>query len=325
VGPFSHVDAYGVLHHLPDPAHTLKLISDSMLPNATMRIMVYNSKARDWIFQIQRIFKLLKINLYKKEDRIFCKNFLLHLKDASEFLREKLQNMVESIIENDSRLVDTFLHEREARISIRRWFEMFSKVGLKPFAMFDRYEELDDLNNPLWELPSIEDLEKRIESGFYEGNFEIYLYKPRVKESKYKKIQIEEKKYSKSFLHNPPTKWMQTKKIHPKTLNKIWRNYIDAVSKSEYQSISELQNSVPFVALQRLVRLGAIWPRQIDDMNFYQTLVQPISLEAPQLPSKEFSTRKREELISLLKARLKAANIFSDKRFDLIVRRLDRL
>ncbi|MCX7050275.1 MAG: methyltransferase domain-containing protein, partial [Proteobacteria bacterium] len=59
---FSHIDAYGVLHHLPNPRATLGLIAQRLAPGGTARIMVYNSRARDWIWNLQRFHGLLGID-----------------------------------------------------------------------------------------------------------------------------------------------------------------------------------------------------------------------------------------------------------------------
>jgi hypothetical protein len=178
-GPFDHVDAYGVLHHLSNPAEVVHLLSHNMAGNGVMRTMVYNSAARVWISQLQSAFRLLGLNAVHSKDVKLVRGLLRDLAEVSPVLRERFAAMGDATLNNFARIADTFMHTREAKISAQSWFQMFQSAGLKLFAMLDRYAELDDLPNPLWVVPEIDQLKTKIEDGSFKNNLELWMYKPK--------------------------------------------------------------------------------------------------------------------------------------------------
>ncbi|HLP40756.1 MAG TPA: class I SAM-dependent methyltransferase, partial [Fibrobacteria bacterium] len=104
-GGLSHIDCYGVLHHLADPAAALRRLAGLLLPGGTARIMVYNSAARTWIRHLQRGFDLLGFATLGEGDVAATRGLLESLAAASPPLRERLSGMRESLA-NPARLVD---------------------------------------------------------------------------------------------------------------------------------------------------------------------------------------------------------------------------
>ena len=149
----SHIDCYGVLHHLSDPALVLRRFAHALSPGGTARIMVYNSEARRWIHHVQRAFALLGLSAFRSEDRARGQKLLERLAEVSPPLRERFAPMRRGAFADASRFVDTFLHAREARLGLPYWLRRLEESGLRLIGVFDRYAELDDLPNPLLEPP----------------------------------------------------------------------------------------------------------------------------------------------------------------------------
>jgi SAM-dependent methyltransferase len=170
----AHVDAYGVLHHLARPDAALARIGRALAPGGTARIMVYNSAARGWIRHLQKAFAALGLDGTEAADRRAARMLLEAVAEASPVLKERLAAMRETL-SHPARLVDTFFHAREVRRGAGDWLRALAAAGLAPLGLYDRYGELDDLPNPLLEMPSREALEERIADRRFENDLELYL------------------------------------------------------------------------------------------------------------------------------------------------------
>ena len=284
-GPYDHIDVYGVLHHLQNPSETLKLLSSHLSSNGTMRIMVYNAPARNWIHQFQLIFKLLKLDPFLKADRKIARMILQRCAIESPYLHNKMRSM-KSIISNDSRLVDTFFHAREAKISISRWFEILDNAGLKVFSLYDRYGELDDIENPLWHPPTASELEQRSKKGSFCNNLELYVCKKNIKpksassygyEFKPKKVQL-----LPFYFKLPPIKWFrypETRDIPWFSQIKIWHKFINEIYLRSNETIDSYKNRFSTNTLKRLCRLGVIFPGQFKNESLKQSMKEPLISE----------------------------------------------
>lgn len=53
---FDAIDAFGVIHHTPDPKAALAVFERALKPNGVLRLMVYSKKAREEIEQLRKNF-----------------------------------------------------------------------------------------------------------------------------------------------------------------------------------------------------------------------------------------------------------------------------
>lgn len=290
---FDHIDSYGVLHHLSSPATTLRLMRQRLQADGTLRIMVYNERSRRWIHHLQRAFALLKIDPYRAEDRQQARQLLELLAKESPAYRERLTSMGVTSLRHNSRFVDTFLHRREARIPLQRWFALFAEVGLEPYALFDRYGELDDLKCPLTHMPTAQELERRAADGRFENNLEIFL---RVK-NPYHDAPTSPRAPSSSqstpwslFGRRYPLLWFDFPETHDTpilTRWKLWFAYLRHLRNATTGHLSpKWLTRQPLARLQRLARVGAIFRTQLPDKTWQDRVASPITsdMERPQLP-----------------------------------------
>ncbi len=275
----AHMEAYGVLHHLEDPASTLPFLARTLAPRGTARFMVYNSSARNWIFHLQKIFKLLDLSPYKKSDLVLARKVLFELESQLPSLKEKLRWLGNDTLRNDARFVDTFFHAREIRIPIERWFALFKEAGLKPFALYDRYGEMDDLRNPLWDMPEVDHLAVRARNFNFENNIEIFLVKEDDK-NQHKEILKNHTIFWKMCAKDPPSSWFKFQETQdiPWLFKKfIWHNYLSFIFTSTYSPLNDLLlKIIPLEAWQRLARLGAILPGMIKYEGIKEELFKPL-------------------------------------------------
>lgn len=325
---YEHMDFYGVLHHMGDPSAALRLAARRLAPGGTMRVMVYNSKARAWIHELQRVFARLGYDHLVSSDVRDARRFLLAIAGVLPRLAARLKQMGDATLRNDARFVDTFLHAREARLSLTHWQSTIDAAGLQTYALFDRYAELDDLANPLWQAPSVSDLEARADDLRYENNLEVFLVKPpRGKPTVSSEPATCNLHYALTLAKGPPKLWFgfaETKTV-PQTLRfELWRAYLQHVLLGAAPK-ANVFGRVDWRALQRLARIGAVLPGMVQDEALRATLLAPMAdaMQAPELPARLELPSKA--LSDLVETALAVKNREDSRAHGLILHRLLRI
>jgi 2-polyprenyl-3-methyl-5-hydroxy-6-metoxy-1,4-benzoquinol methylase len=330
-GPYDHIDAYGVLHHLANPTATVRALSLHLAGNGTMRVMVYNARARRWIHHLQAVFRLLKLSPYQTADLNFARRLLKVLSDSSPFYEQKLSQMGQSTLGSNSRLTDTFFHCRETRIDIESWIKMFEDAGLKPFALVDRYGELDDLPNPMWNFPSAKELQRRAQSDQFANNLEIFLYKPRqlrplTKDYSYERRPDRVDIFA-HYLKPAPRLWYQypeTSSVSRLLRLKFWWQHVDTAYRITKNICDPLLKKIPLPAAKRLARVGAIFPSQVSDKALFEKLSKAtLESEATTTDTFDRANFSKLPLAKVIEEELQRRNIMSSRRYQLILRRLN--
>lgn len=290
---FSHIDAYGVLHHLPDPSATLAEMARCLTPGGTMRLMVYNTPARRWIQGIQQVFRSMGLSFHDPAHIAAAQEFLQTWCHLSPALHQRCAAMGPSILRHKGRFVDTFLHAREARISPQDWMQRLAHVGLTPAGLLDRYGEWDAYPNPLWNCPSAEEMEKRAMSGAFSHNLELFLCKQPGLTARMTQVP-RNVLFSRLHLRTPPTLWFSFPETYALPLwqrMSIWWRYLNEVYGGK---ISELSPHIPHSAAQRLVRLGAILPRGLSpalrtslEAPMHEKIHTPERMPAAKIPPRD--------------------------------------
>lgn len=283
---FAHIDAYGVLHHMPEPRAALHALAGALRPGGTARLMVYNSRARAWIRELQRAFALLQVDAYWPLDLNAVRSLLDAARREMPALDTRLSHMGATTLRNDARLVDTFLHAREARLSISDWLNAVTSSGLTLHGLFDRYAELDDLPNPLWRAPQAAELIERANDGRFENNLELFLAKPPLQRPTTPSAQAP----LRFFLKAPPRAWFnypETRDVSLSLRIRLWHAHVRWVQGGIPLGNAAWLNLLTAAARGRLARLGAILPGMIGVPALELGLIAPLTkrVEAPQLPA----------------------------------------
>lgn len=352
-GGLSHIDCYGVLHHLADPALVLRRFERALLPGGTARIMVYNSDARRWIHHVQRAFALLGLSAFRREDRERGRKLLERMAQVSPALRERFAPMRRGAFADASRFVDTFLHAREARLDLPYWLNALENSGLGLIGVFDRYGELDDLPNPLLEPPDAKEWLERIADRRFENNLELYLAKPGVKDSKDEKDANDVKNArgrgsapsldagsrkpcslpSAQFLKSPPLSWFEyaeTRSLSWTTRRFLWSHFLRRLTEKGWgrnrdagESAEAWLGRMPTEALQRLARLGVLFPDDFRSRELRALLLRPLheSMDPPEF-SAPGSVRGDEGIRAEVRAILETASL-PIRRMEAVMNRLD--
>jgi len=289
---FNHIEAYGVIHHIPSFATTLKLMADHLTPDGVIRIMIYNGEARRWINDINRGFAALGLRFDDDRHIVTARNILTQLAELSPRLSERLQQMGSSSLKNNSRFADTFMHPWESRATIQQWFDKFNDAGLRPSALHDRYAELDDLPNPLWQCPTSEELSERALDLRFENNLELWLVK---KDSGTHAKQNQGHNMHSSRipvrlrLTMPPTRlglFDENKDLSFGTKLALWHGFLNTIYNRFDGRYIKLLKAMDRKQAGRLARIGLILPESAHAAGIYDQLLKPMtpSMTAPTLP-----------------------------------------
>ena len=338
-GIYQHVDSYGVFHHLANPKQTLAETARVLKPGGTIRLMVYNRHARQWIRHFQKIFQLLKFSPFNKRS----------LEQASLIVRSALFILgrrdwafaLKPTFRNPTRFADTFMHVREAQLDISWWFREFKNQKLEIVSLLDRYGELDDLQNPFWNPPTGEQLAERALDRRFENNLELILRKSSEPEFKTSDLKPSHPKTS-----HPKTSYAKTSKVWKTRINNniakkswwftfsetvnlsaserlgIYRNLLNHMNNQPIET--EFWQKIPLNALQRLARIGAILPEMITDPFLKQKLLDPIAknMDIPQYET--FNAQQLENILKMFAGELKK-DPRKEKKMAIIAERLRRI
>ncbi len=274
---FEHIEAFGVIHHIPNLDRTVELLAKHLTDNGTMRIMVYNSKARDWIWDLNRSFRLLGLRHDRDQDIASARHLLYELAKHSPRLAQHLKSMGPTGLANDTRFADTFMHPWEARLTIKRWLDLFAGKSLEPYALYDRYAELDDLANPLWTMPTKSELTERAQDYRFENNLEIWLRKPsqgsaRTEDLRSVPISLQTRL--------PPTQWTkfpETSDLGFRLTYGLWRGWQKFIFGHHDDACIKIIRSLARPTAQRLARIGAILPSQAEEAGRFDELRKPMT------------------------------------------------
>jgi len=147
-GPYHFIEAFGVLHHLDDPAAGLRALEQRLLPGGVLRVMVYGRYARQEAESVRRAMRLLKVR-----DVASIRQMLRKAVPES-----RLRSYVESSWEakTDSGLADLFLHPNVKTYRIDEFMELAGQSGLKPLL----FTHLDALADPEKEIIRLRELNR---------------------------------------------------------------------------------------------------------------------------------------------------------------------
>lgn len=151
-GPYHFIEAFGVLHHLDDPAVGIRALEQRLLPDGILRVMVYGRYARQEAESVRRAMRLLKVR-----DVAAIKRMLKKAAPGS-----RLKGYVDAAWEakNDSGLADLFLHPNVKTYRIDEFMELVGQSGLKPLL----FTHLDALADPEQEIIRLRECDRRRET-----------------------------------------------------------------------------------------------------------------------------------------------------------------
>ncbi len=319
-GSYAHIDAFGVIHHLANPRSALRSLGAALAPGGTARLMLYNAPARAWIRELAHAFELIGLDRHVRDDLSQLRGLLSLLTQTLPSLAQRIGQLGAATIGNDARLVDTFLHAREARLEPSAWLAAVRDAGLEIAGVVDRYAELDDLPNPLWSPPTGAELDARAMDRRFEGNLELFV--ARVDGARRGAVAPTRAALPlKMRWKSPPRMWFdyeETRGIAAGMRWKLWRAHLEFVREGRKLSGARTLDGITRAAQGRLARLGAILPGMVE-----ARLVAPLEAKMD-VPRKEDVREVPVEVVQRVDEMLRARGRFTERRMGVVVARLGR-
>ncbi len=325
---FDHIDISGLLPYLVNPAHTIRLMAQRVKPGGTIRLRVHNTESRNWIHQIRRVFHLMELTPFVKRDLLLAKSILKTFLGFSPHLNERLDAMQPSPLSSDARFVNTFFTVYESRLDFEWWYQQFSDAGLRVYALNDQFGELDHLPNPMWLPPSVEQLSALSQNGLFSGDLDLYLCHLNCEQS-----PAVDHKRSKSLWPIPPMAWrsapsewadfLETGHLPSITRSFLWFKYLTHVYQRKEASIQGIFARMSRPCLQRLARVGAILPKQLQNSQMRRILSQPMASCSTPITDIQTQDIWESPLADRIEQILAEKGLLEDRRYNVIMKRLE--
>jgi len=171
--PFDYINCVGVLHHMADPDAGLQSLAAVLAPGGAMGLMVYGHYGRIDIYATQDLMRIANRNEPDLACRVENAKALLRcLPNSNLLMRGRARDSVlHQLFNDDSNLVDAFLHEQDRAYTVPEVYQFVEDAGLK-LIEFTNYEQKDGVcrveYDPMWYaanepslVPTLTELSKR--------------------------------------------------------------------------------------------------------------------------------------------------------------------
>ncbi|MFT8898333.1 MAG: class I SAM-dependent methyltransferase [Acetobacter sp.] len=148
-GQFDYIDCCGVLHHLPAPLETLKVLERALLPGGGMGLMVYAPYGRTGVYMVQEALERLTPFSESPSTRLDIAKRVMRTLPATAWLRQN-GNFGDHLTGGDAGLYDLLLNPRDRAYTIGAFLDLLTEAGLEPSCLMEpaRYDPALFLPDP---------------------------------------------------------------------------------------------------------------------------------------------------------------------------------
>lgn len=135
LGRFDYINCCGVLHHLPDPAAGLRALESVLAPGGLMLLMVYGRAAREAVYQLQQMLRLLAPPEMPLARRVEHAVRLIAALPEDHPFRVGFPQWQHDILEyGEAGVADLLLHPQDRAYSITELHGLLAACGLRLVA-----------------------------------------------------------------------------------------------------------------------------------------------------------------------------------------------
>jgi hypothetical protein len=125
------VSCLGVLHHLADPEAGLRALAEVLADDGAMGLMLYGRYGRADIYAMQDLMQLVNQGEPDLHTQVAHLKATLHaLSPVHLMLRGRHREYLESLMQDDTNLVDTFLHAQDRAYTVPELHRFVEGAGL---------------------------------------------------------------------------------------------------------------------------------------------------------------------------------------------------
>jgi SAM-dependent methyltransferase len=146
LGRFDYISCLGVLHHLADPDAGLRALTEVLVEDGAMGLMVYGRYGRLDVYMVQELMRRIARDAPDVPAQLpDLKAALRALSPAHPLRRGRRGEQVEALIANEANLVDTFLHVQDRAYTVPELHRFIKGAGLSivNFTNFGRTIRLE--------------------------------------------------------------------------------------------------------------------------------------------------------------------------------------
>jgi SAM-dependent methyltransferase len=132
---FDYIVASGVIHHLDDPLRGLRALTDVLVPDGGMSLMLYATYGRAGVYMLQEAIRVLGAGADYPELAVMARSLLKDLPPDHPF---NVRDMLDVTWDDDAGIVDLLLHVRDRSYSVPQVFQLLDDAGLQLTRFVDR-------------------------------------------------------------------------------------------------------------------------------------------------------------------------------------------
>jgi len=126
LGQFDLIFCTGVLHHLAKPEEGVLALKKALAPGGVMKLMLYGATLRAGVYMMQDVFRRLQVE--QSPEGVALVRSALDLLPSRHFARLYMDHAGE--LDDDSALVDTFLHPQDRAYTVPQVLKLVRDCGL---------------------------------------------------------------------------------------------------------------------------------------------------------------------------------------------------
>ena len=177
LGPFDYIDCCGVLHHLPDPAAGLAILTDALRDDGGIGLMVYGALGRTGVYHLQEILRELAADEPDAARLDLARRLLKQLPTTNWFARNPF--LRDHVNVGDAGLYDLLLHSQDRAYTVPELAELVGAAGLVITGLIEpwRYDPESYLSDGalLKRIAALDRLERAAIAELLAGNLKVHI------------------------------------------------------------------------------------------------------------------------------------------------------
>ena len=177
LGPFDYIDCCGVLHHLPDPAAGLAVLTAALRDDGGIGLMVYGALGRTGVYHVQEILRRLAADEPDVARLDLARRLLKQLPSTSWFARNPF--LRDHLDVGDAGLYDLLLHSQDRAFTVPELTDLVGSAGLAITGLIEpwRYDPASYLSDGalLKRVASLDWRERARMAELLAGNLKVHI------------------------------------------------------------------------------------------------------------------------------------------------------